>query len=429
MWNLIKYIFLIYISAGLLLLLWDMRYRLLAWLFRFSKHNNKANIESPLYVNKYGIARLKMMIIVVFIWPIRICVSIRRILRTKHLAKKETKTNVLEDFFEQVHKTHFPGGNKQINDQIRKIIKLSNDKLNFEKAQSMLLRGKGMLSINKSMVYDSIKSNSGGALDKDELKKITAFIIFDTVNESTIKLVEVGFNTEELGYNEDEIPTGNGEFGRCSTNPIPVNGIMMNDAYLEKLRTINNKKIKWERKGPAEPKIEGVTGTIDVYNIFDENNNNLGELYISSYNQRLSKKAPAGFIIEGGTIVNSNEDLQDKINRAHKYKEEGKLIESIGTYNQVYDFYIKEATEFARRSDNAIVNKGTTRKINPEYFLEAEKYLKRDNVVCTILNNMGVIFAELDDKENAKKYFEEAIKLTPNGLDYQEPKIGLKNLE
>lgn len=292
-----KNIFLLYISGGLLLVLWDMRYRILAWLLRSQKYNIKANIESPLYVNNYGLARIKGMVNIILIWPIRIYISTARIFR--NIAKKTTKkSNNLEKFFDQILKTHFPDGNKQINDQTQEIIKLSNGRLDFKKARSILLRGKGILSIDKSRVYDSIKLNFGNILSKDELKIITAFIIFNSASESTVKLVEIGFNTENVGSNEDEIPTGHGEFGHCSTNPIPVNGIMTSEVYLEKLRTMDDKKIKWERKGSIKPTIKGVIGMIDIYDIFDDDNNYLGKLYISPYNQKLSEKAPQGFVLE-----------------------------------------------------------------------------------------------------------------------------------
>jgi len=274
-----------------------MRYRFLAWLLRSQNYNMKANIESPLYVNGYGLARIKGFFSIIFIWPFRIYISTSRIFR--NIARKRVKkSNNLEKFFDETYKKQFPGGKKQIQNQTNEIIKLSNGRLDFKTAQSILLKGKGMLSINKSRVYDSIELNFGDVLNKDELKIMTAFIIFNSVNESTIKFVEVGFNTENIGYDGDEIPTGQGEFGLCATNPIPVNGVMANEEYLKKLMTIDNKKIKWKRNGSIDPTIKDIIGMIDVYDIFDENNNQLGKIYISPYNQKISKKAPNGFILK-----------------------------------------------------------------------------------------------------------------------------------
>lgn len=42
---------------------------------------------------------------------------------------------------------------------------------------------------------------------------------------------------------------------------------------------------------------------------------------------------------------------------------------------------------------------------------------------------MGTIFAELGDKNTAKKMFEQAIDLTPDGIEYNDPKIALEELQ
>lgn len=116
-------------------------------------------------------------------------------------------------------------------------------------------------------------------------------------------------------------------------------------------------------------------------------------------------------------------------NRAFSLKEEGKLSESLELYNNLYDILIKESTEYACSFEGSEINKGETRKIMPQFFKKADEYLKKDNWACLVLNNIGVIFAETGDKKSAKKYFEESIKYTPEGLDYQNPIIGLEELE
>lgn len=122
-------------------------------------------------------------------------------------------------------------------------------------------------------------------------------------------------------------------------------------------------------------------------------------------------------------------DIQLLLNQAWEEKKEGKFTESLALYDQVYGELVKEATEHARAQQGTTEDEGDTRKILPKYFEEADNYLRRDNVVCTILNNMGVIFAELGDKDAARKHFEESIKYTPQGMEYENPKVGLKSLE
>lgn len=121
-------------------------------------------------------------------------------------------------------------------------------------------------------------------------------------------------------------------------------------------------------------------------------------------------------------------NLQDLINKAWDLKKEGKLIETLDFYNKAYDILIRESVDYAKNFGGSEINEGKTRKVMPQFFNKADEYLKKDNVVCTILNNMGVIFAELGDKETAKKYFQESIKFTPENFDYSNPHIGLKEL-
>jgi len=136
-------------------------------------------------------------------------------------------------------------------------------------------------------------------------------------------------------------------------------------------------------------------------------------------------------ILMGGyrSIKMSDEQIQRALNKAWEYKKTGKYAKALKIYDKIYNALIKKAADHTRKIDGTVIDEGTTRKIIMEYFKEADKSLKQDNVACTILNNMGVIFAELGDKKTAKKYFEESVKLTPERLNYQDPLIGLKNLE
>lgn len=124
-----------------------------------------------------------------------------------------------------------------------------------------------------------------------------------------------------------------------------------------------------------------------------------------------------------------DQEFQKKINQAWVYKNEGKPVESMKLYDELYGQLTKEAAEYARKFDGTTIDDNRARKIMPQYFDKADEYLKRGNIACTILNNMGVILAEAGNKEAARKHFEESIKYTPDGLDYPNPKIGLKELE
>ncbi len=122
-------------------------------------------------------------------------------------------------------------------------------------------------------------------------------------------------------------------------------------------------------------------------------------------------------------------DKQEKFNQAWEYKKQGNLSEALRLYKELHDELIDEAGEYARSLPGTRVDEDSTRKIMPSLFTEAENYLKRDSVFGTILNNMGVIYADVGDIKSARKCFEESIKFTPDGFDYPNPKIGLAELE
>ena len=122
-------------------------------------------------------------------------------------------------------------------------------------------------------------------------------------------------------------------------------------------------------------------------------------------------------------------DLQELIDKAWNLKQKGERLEALKLYNQAFDILIKESTEYARNFNGVLIDNGQTRKILPKYFEKTKEYLKNERATRIISNNMGVILAELGNFEGAKKMFEQAIELTPDDINYQDPKIGLRELE
>lgn len=122
---------------------------------------------------------------------------------------------------------------------------------------------------------------------------------------------------------------------------------------------------------------------------------------------------------------------QEKFNKAWDLKKEGKFKEALDLYKELLNELIDEAGKYTRSLSGTRINTDDGRgvKIMPKLFSEVDKYLKRDVAYATILNNMGVIYAEAGDKKSAINCFKDSIKYTPDGFDYQNPKIGLKELE
>lgn len=106
------------------------------------------------------------------------------------------------------------------------------------------------------------------------------------------ELYEIMHELNTEGTDQDIIPEGFGEFGHDVTNPIPVNTIFGNTAYLGRLRTFDDIKVRYERLGSTGA--ANIKNPIDIYDIYDEEKK-IATLYLSPYNKKNSTIAPKGF--------------------------------------------------------------------------------------------------------------------------------------
>ena len=94
----------------------------------------------------------------------------------------------------------------------------------------------------------------------------------------------------EKGESVDEISGAHGEFGKCLTNPIPVNGPIGELVYLSRLAKLGtDAKILFHRLGSIN--------TIDIYETVSIDGLFWDFLYFSYYHPRKSRIAPKGYII------------------------------------------------------------------------------------------------------------------------------------
>ncbi|TLM88971.1 hypothetical protein [Hymenobacter jeollabukensis] len=100
-----------------------------------------------------------------------------------------------------------------------------------------------------------------------------------------------------VGYDADEIPGGTGPFGRVASNPVPVAGIVSAELYLRRLSPPDGRLVDWQRTGSRSA--AGIDNPVDCYRLTDYSGEELGEVFISPYHQRISNRAPEGFVLEG----------------------------------------------------------------------------------------------------------------------------------
>ena len=111
------------------------------------------------------------------------------------------------------------------------------------------------------------------------------------------------------------------------------------------------------------------------------------------------------------------------IKQAVDHKNNGRVREAIEAYSEAFDYLLMEARRFAQKTIG-YRDDDEKREIPPEYFDAVRDYLRRDQNAARISNNGGVLFARLGDYETAKKWFEQAIDLYPDG-EYQEARTNI----
>ena len=92
------------------------------------------------------------------------------------------------------------------------------------------------------------------------------------------------------GLEVDQLPHGIGEFARSGENPIPVNGVLGELAYLSPLKTQDtNKRLLFDRLGSVE--------SLDVHETVSIDGRQWDILFFSMCHPRKSRKAPAGYTL------------------------------------------------------------------------------------------------------------------------------------
>ncbi len=119
--------------------------------------------------------------------------------------------------------------------------------------------------------------------------------IFPSDYEEGFKAFYSALGNNEDGATTDIIPGAYEEYGLCATNPIPVKGTLAIDVYLRSLGLLSDESFTWERMGSTGS--ENIDKPIDIYSITTESGEHLCDLYISLYQNTISKKTPEGFYI------------------------------------------------------------------------------------------------------------------------------------
>ena len=91
----------------------------------------------------------------------------------------------------------------------------------------------------------------------------------------------------------NEIPGTTGGFGREVTNPVPTFGVPGIYLYLYHLQLPDGQNTKWQRTHAVTA--PNIATMIDEYQVYDQENNFICNLYLNPYHNTVSEKAPEGF--------------------------------------------------------------------------------------------------------------------------------------
>src|SRR3989344_2883199 len=83
----------------------------------------------------------------------------------------------------------------------------------------------------------------------------------------------------------------------------------------------------------------------------------------------------------------------------------------------------------AEGNDATDITKDGARYLLPAYFAAFSNALRSDILYSNIVNNIGTLFAETEETEEARKCFLEAIDFTPQGVRFDNPHTNLENLK
>ena len=106
----------------------------------------------------------------------------------------------------------------------------------------------------------------------------------------------------------------------------------------------------------------------------------------------------------------------------------GKKEDALMAYNDAFNILIDAAGAYAKEQMVGVTDIEELRLHTEEVFSHSKNYLKRDMHAASVLNAMGILFAEVGEYDNAAHKFEEAIEYIPDGVTYNDPSENLQGV-
>lgn len=195
---------------------------------------------------------------------------------------------------------------------------------------------------NKAVNTANDTSNEKELISELNNPKITDKAVMDSLIKYQSKTV---VDTMKLNAKFQLDNESDDDFGLDRTKPIYTHALKSVDGeieYLDKLRTEDGQKIKYNRRGSTS--VEGVKGIIDIYDIYLTSGEHYKTIYINMYGAKDSRSAPKGFkLVSDLEISKSTKKTEGYVTRAQintKIKTENskkiKLKDFINNHKKVW---------------------------------------------------------------------------------------------
>jgi len=200
--------------------------------------------------------------------------------------------------------------------------------------------------------------------------------------------------------------------------------------------------ISYQKQGKFNEAINSIENAIKINRYFDDAYNSLGFTYKlkGDFNKAIEiyKMGIEVLFDNVYNFINKNKEFIDDKNVVNKFNADlwfetaSKIIaQNAGAEGiEKLRFPTPETVENLRNNNpygnELFIDEGNTRSILPNMLNNFADKLSWNIRYANFLNNIGVIFLELDERKMARQYFIEAIIFTPEGVDFPNP---INNLE
>lgn len=119
-------------------------------------------------------------------------------------------------------------------------------------------------------------------------------------------------------------------------------------------------------------------------------------------------------------------DMEQLLEKALKLEQQGEKDQALETLSKAFDVLIDEAGAYARAEVGENKDTDELRAMAPTLIEYSTVFLRRNLTAAMILNNMGLLFGELGQYDAAVQKFEEAVRLTPASIEFDDPSDNLQ---